>query len=399
MKYKLAKYSECSGCGVCAASCNVGAITLDYDKNGHLAPVIDRQKCIECGKCEKSCPIINQNRIKFNDPKEICTYTAWTKDDDICLQATSGGVFLQLATDFLLQPRASVYGAFLTNNNTCHHIEINSKDDLHLITGTKYLQSDVSRVFPLIKRHLKNNQPCLFCGTPCQVAGLYSFLGNASTEQLYTIELICHGVPSKITTDLACKIYNAVHIVSYRDKKSGHHKGFNCTYKTKTGELITIQNCEFSKMFGATDRPSCYRCRYAQIARIADLTIGDQWGLHDKYPQRKSLGSNLVMCNSEKGKKWFLGSNNIEKDLNPNITLNAPTLFMPVKTGVTNKTSLLFLLDYLPIKTRINIISENWRKAPWLIPWIAIKRLNVCIYKKQFKRKLVQVRKLLGWTK
>lgn len=399
MKPKLAKYSRCTGCGACAASCNIGAIMLDYDKNGHLTPVIDRQKCVECGRCVKSCPIINGDNIKFNNPKDICTYTAWTKDDALCIQATSGGVFSQLATDFLSQFGASVYGAFLTDKNTCYHIEINNKNDLGLIAGTKYLQSDASKVFPSIKRHIKNNEPCLFCGTPCQVAGLYSFLGNTSTEHLYTIELICHGVPSKITTDLACKAYNATHIVSYRDKKDGHHKGFNCKYKTRTGELQTIQNCVFSRMFGATDRPSCYRCRYAQIARVADLTLGDQWGLHDKYPQRKSLGSNLVMCNSNKGKKMLLESANIETDLNENVTLNAPTLFMPVKIGATNKTSFLYLLDYLPIKTRINIISENWRKAPWLIPWIMIKRLNLCIYKRQFRKKIAQVRSQLNWTK
>lgn len=399
MKPKLAKYSECSGCGACAASCNIGAITLDYDRNGHLMPVIDSDKCVGCGRCSKNCPVMNENRIKFNNPEYISTYTAWAKDDDVCLNATSGGIFSQMAIDFLDQPGASVYGAFLTNHNTCHHIEINEKKDINLITGTKYLQSDASKVFPSIKRHLKNNEPCLFCGTPCQVAGLYSFLGNISTEHLYTIEVVCHGVPSKTTTDIACKAHNATNIVSYRNKKGGHKKGLCCTYENAEGEMKTIPNCVFSQIFGKTDRPSCYRCQYARIERTADLTLGDQWGLHHKYPQRISLGSNLVMCNSDKGKKLFLSSDNIEKDLNQNVTLNAPTLFMPIKLGATSWTSSIHLLNRFSNRTQINILSNNWRKAPYLLPLAILKRINRYIYEKQFKAKLAEVRNRLRWKK
>ena len=394
---KLAKYSQCSGCGACAASCNVGALTMDYDKNGHLMPIVDESKCIKCGKCTKSCPILNENRVNRNNPKDISTYTAWAKDNKVCMQATSGGVFSQLAIDFLTLPNATVYGAFLTDYNTCHHIEINDTKDLRLIVGTKYIQSDASKVFPSIRKHLKNNDPCLFCGTPCQVAGLLSFLGKTNTENLYTIELICHGVPNKITTDIACKYYGATNIVSYRDKTKGHKKGFSCTYKNSKGELLTFENCFFSQIFGSTDRLSCYRCKYARIDRVADLTLGDQWGLHDKYPQRHNLGSNLVMCNSKKGERLLTANPNIEKDLNKNVTLNAPTLFMPIQTGATSNTAIMCLVRHLPVKMQFNILTNNWRKALYLIPWMVLKRVNRFIYERRFKAKLLKVRTELGW--
>lgn len=399
MRNRLARYSQCTGCGACAASCNKGAITFNYDKNGHLMPIVDEQKCVECGMCTRNCPIMDDSRIKRNDPKEIVTYTAWSNNDDVCLNATSGGVFSQLAIDFLALQGASVYGAFLTKHNTCYHIEINSPEELHKIVGTKYLQSDASRVFSSIRKHLRNEEPCLFCGTPCQIAGLYSFLGKTNIDNLYTIELICHGVPSKVTSDIACDFYGTTNIVSYRNKTKGHHKGFSCTYQNAQGELLKFDNCVFSRIFGSTDRPSCYKCKYARIERVSDLTIGDQWGLHKKYPQRENLGSNLVMCNSQKGAMLLMGNDNISKDMNENITLNAPTLFMPIKVGVTSNTSIMWLIRHLPVKMRYDILTSNWRKAPYLIPWIVCKRIERYIYEKRFYAKLAEVRNNLGWKK
>lgn len=395
---KLASHRDCTGCGACKSSCAKGAITFGYDRNGHLRPVVDSRMCVNCGLCVKHCPIVNDNKIIRHDPHQLTTYTSWTKNDDLCLHATSGGVFSQLAIDFLHKGNSKVYGAYLTDHNTCHHIGIDSPKDLPKIVGTKYIQSDASGVYGEIKQLLRKGMACLFCGTPCQIAGLYAYLQYVSVENLLTIELICHGVPSKLATDIACGYYDADHIISYRNKNTGHHKGFCCTYLKTSGQLVENQREEFfSRFFGSTDRPSCYRCKYARIERVSDISLGDQWGLHSKYPERAALGSNLVVCNTEKGRNALLESQYIESHKEANRTLNAPTLFMPITTDLSSTTPYLHYIIKLPKTVSEEVICMNWQKHFWLVPIKIIGFIERKIWSYRFKKTLIRTRKKYNW--
>lgn len=394
-KIQLAKYIDCTGCGACKASCAKDAILFDYDENGHLRPSINHSTCVQCGQCQKHCPVLNDNKLIRHNPFKLKTYTAWTNNNDLCLKSTSGGIFAQVAIDFINNKHGYVYGVMLSDHNTCEHIEINKVDDINKIVGTKYIQSDASNVYKSIKHHLLHSEPCLFSGTPCQIAGLYTYLQNITPENLYTIELICHGVPSKYITDLACKYYGADHILSYRDKRDGWHKGYSCVYVKNDGQIIENQPREFfSRRIGIAERLSCYNCKYANISRLADLTIGDQWGLMSKYPERKRYGASLVICNTSKGEEMLV-SDNISLDLNENTTLNAPTLFMP--RNMIHITQWIKYIKKLPLKWQFIFVSLDYKKQPILGFVELYRRYRERQFWKCFRNFLNSERERLGW--
>lgn len=404
MRPKLASYSTCTGCGICSAVCNKGAITMLYDKNGHLMPILQKDKCVMCGKCENICPHLNKTTsvksILFHSANDIRTFTAWSKDESVCLHGTSGGVFSQLAYDCLKNnDLAIVFGAELSDHNTCKHIGITQIEELYRIVGTKYIQSDVSDAYRECKKALANGYHSIFCGTPCQIAGLYVYLGHVNKDKLLTVELICHGVPSRYISEVSCQYYGAHHIVSYRNKNTGWHKGFDCTYANKKGEIITKNTGKefFFRNFGGTHRPSCYHCTYAKIERCADITLGDAWGLQKKYPQRASLGANLVICNSSKGLQILTDSQTIHFIPESNNTLNAPTLFMPIEVGACAFSKYLFFINKLPHRIKIATISMDWRSGWYLIPFVIWRRIIVKRYQLIFKKKLLFTRKQNGW--
>ena len=394
----LASYSECTGCGACAASCHHNAISMQYDKNGHLMPFVSSVKCVGCGVCTYKCPVQNHSTT-FHSVKEIKTYSAWSKNDELCLSATSGGVFAQLALDALKNnENAIVFGAELSDHNTCKHVGITKISELPRILGTKYLQSDVSDAYGECKKSLQEGQNVCFCGTPCQIAGLYSFLGKINKDKLLTIELICHGVPSKITSDISCQYYGAHHIVSFRNKNSGWHKGFDCTYADRDGNIIEKGAGEFFyRNFGGTDRPSCYHCLYARIERCADITLGDQWGLKDKYPDRASLGANLVICNDSKGDDALTQSDMICFNSESCRSLNAPTLFMPIAVSACSLSKHLFFIKKFPNCLKFAIISIDWRQGWYLIPLAIWRKIIVKHYQQNLKDKIKFTRKQNNW--
>lgn len=401
-KYKrhsyLASYSACTGCGACTAACRHNAISMQYDKNGHLMPFVSSDKCVGCGVCTHKCPVLNHS-TSFHSVKEMKTYSAWSKNDELCLSATSGGVFAQLALDALKnKDKAVVFGAELSNHNTCKHVGITQISELPRILGTKYLQSDASDAYRECKKSLAKGMYCVFCGTPCQIAALYSFLGNIDKEKLLTVELICHGIPSKVVTDVSCQYYGAHHIVSYRNKDTGWHKGFDCTYADEDGKKIEKKGREFfGRNFGGTDRPSCYHCQYAKIERCADITLGDQWGLREKYPERSLFGANLVICNGSKGYNALIQSDMIRFNTESCRSLDAPTLFMPIAVGACSLSRYLFIIRCFPECLKYAIISMDWRRGLYLIPFVLWRKIIVKHYQQSLKEKIRFTRKQNNW--
>ena len=301
--------NKCTGCTACYSICPVNAIEMKEDNEGFIYPVIDENKCTKCGICEKTCPCINEKKNKnINIPKVLA---AWSLDNKNKEQSSSGGCFYELAK-YILKNKGIVVGAGFDNELNIVHKIIDDEENIIELKGSKYVQSHIGDTYIKIKEALKQGQLVLFVGTPCQVAGLYSFLRNKEYDNLYTADLICHGVPSpkvykKYLDELSIK-YNAKPIkVNFRSKSSGWKKfSMKIDFDNSQTYIKDLNEDLFMRGFlnNIYLRPSCYECKFAQIPRIADLTLGDFWGIGEKNPKLDDdTGTSELIINSEKGKK------------------------------------------------------------------------------------------------
>ena len=168
----LATKEHCTGCTACASVCPRGCIAMEADENGFLYPVIDTERCVDCGLCEKSCPVISPLKMPENEP---LAYAAYTQDEAVRTESSSGGVFTELAK-VVLAEKGAVFGATYNQQFEVVHICVENEDGLHRLRGAKYAQSNLQGVFSEAKRRLDLGQKVLFSGTPCQVGGLKAYL-------------------------------------------------------------------------------------------------------------------------------------------------------------------------------------------------------------------------------
>ena len=297
------KAQDCCGCGACYNKCPVGAISMQENEEGFLAPVIDESKCTNCGLCVKSCPSLN---VQYNNTDKPECYAAMA-DDEIRMKSSSGGIFTLLA-EYILDKGGYVCGAAFDDNWDVHHIIIDNKNDLDKLRGSKYVQSNTENCYKQIKKLLDEDKYVLFSGCPCQVAGLYAFLGK-NYEKLYTIDILCHGSPSpgvwqKYLTENFNK--NDIEKINFRDKNKIGWSCSHCTISMRNGEDIVTD--DYTKLFHLSInlRKSCYDCNYSKKPRPADITLGDFWGISDHIKGlNDGKGLSFVLINNDKGKFFF----------------------------------------------------------------------------------------------
>lgn len=310
---KLADKNTCTGCMCCADTCKHNVIKIVEDKNGLWYPIINNDKCIECCACEIKCNLVcNGEQKRRNNIENFIPYTAWNKNSEQRNISTSGGSFAAIAS-YILENGGIVCGAAI-NNNRIKHIFIDSKKDLPLIQGVKYIQSNTTGVYKQTKTYLSEGKTILFSGTPCQIAALYSYLGKNEYKNLYTAEVICHGVISNLILDYHLKYNKADQIISFRSKSLGWGKD---TYTTvlkhnKATILKDINNNFFYDAFKSdtVNRLSCYKCIYSDIKRVADITMGDYWG-NCEFPEEEKKGLSLIITNNSKGNELVQRCNQI----------------------------------------------------------------------------------------
>lgn len=297
---------RCVGCGACKNICPVDAIKMGLNKDGFYQPEINYDKCIRCGLCDKACPA--ENVQYSNNPAPECY--ALMASDEVRARSSSGGAF-ELLADIVFEHGGYVCGvAYRDGCTRTEHILIDKKEDLYKLRGSKYLQSDTNDVYSRIKQLLKNDKYVLFSGCPCQVAGLYGYLGDLKdSPYLLTVDLICHGIPSvKAFDNYMRDVHGGKEIthLGFKDKEYGWHASMTIDFKE--GERFN-QPCESDFFFksylnGLNKNTPCGNCLFARIPRQGDITIGDFWGINNYNPEyNDGKGTSVVLFNSERGLK------------------------------------------------------------------------------------------------
>ena len=306
----LCERTKCVGCGSCAQTCAKNAISMKPDKNGFLYPEIDKKLCVSCGECSKACPVLEKPKMIEKSPKVVASFAM---DAALRESSTSGGVFTLIA-EKILSDGGAVFGAVFNPDFTVKHCETTEKSGVSAMRGSKYVQSDINSCYIDCRETLKCGKPVLFSGTPCQIAGLYKFLGG-DNPNLITCDIMCHGAPSpafwqKYLSFLERKHGSKVTQVAFRSKRTGWHcSSVEFTFRNGKKHSRMKDRDPFMRAFlrDYIIRQSCFDCTFAGSKRMGDITLGDFWGYHEKNPLYRDddKGISLVILNSLKGERLF----------------------------------------------------------------------------------------------
>ena len=310
---------DCCGCGGCYSVCARQAISMLADKQGFKYPVVDSDKCTDCGLCVKSCPSLSVENLN-----PISCHAVKHTDKKEQLAASSGG-FASALSSWVINKGGSVYGVVYENVSEVVTVRIDSPTELDKLKGSKYVQTDTRNTFKKVYHDLKDGLMVVYFGTSCHVDGLKHYLDvkKCPRQNLITIDLICHGVPSPKLFDEYIQFLTRrkpVKEFSFRTKTIGWGGGSpmfcpTITYMDGEKEANTPLAKAYTQLFFSNNclRPHCYQCPYAGKGRTGDFTIADYWGLKDAHPDFFDRdGVSLVLVNTQEGAKIFSEMDDIE---------------------------------------------------------------------------------------
>lgn len=335
---EIRKKKDCCGCTACKNICPQKCIKMKEDEEGFLYPMVDAESCINCGLCERVCPILHP----YKPQKPLCIYAAKAKDEDIRMTSSSGGMFFVLAKKVIAEDGV-VFGARFNDKWEVYHDYAETIFELQSFKQSKYVQSSIGNTYKSTEQFLKEGRKVLYTGTPCQIAGLKHYLRKEYTN-LLTVDVICHGVPSPMiwrnyleeVKMNACKSQSSVSYplypvipdqfakkegqptidyISFRDKRTGWKKfSFALTLAKSTEDgmnnsiMLSSVHLDNSYMDGFLKnfyiRPSCYHCPSRIGKSHSDFTLADFWKL-GKYFQDDDKGTSLLLINTKKGFDYF----------------------------------------------------------------------------------------------
>lgn len=381
---------DCCGCNACGDICPKGAISFEINNEGFWYPKVNTDKCVDCGLCEKICPILHRCEAYADNRETPLCYAAEHKSIEVIFSSTTGGMFSALA-DVMYNKGGYVGGAIHNEDFSVSHFISNNKGDLQKLRRSKDLQSNAEGFYLSVKNLLNERASVLVCGVPCQIAGLKNYLGK-EYDNLITIDLICAGVNSpkvwRKYLDYIEEINNSK--IVWTENKSKEYGWNNLTQKfvfENGGEYfdthktsLFIQGYIDSHLYC---RPSCYDCKFKGFPRIADITIGDFWGItkHSKG-HNSDMGTSLVLINSEKGNDYF---EKVKRRINFEL--------VPLEWAISGNPALL---------NSISVLSDNredfFRDLDKMRFDEAVKKYSIK-KKKSFKDTLRKIKHTLGFCK
>lgn len=356
----VCKENMCTGCMACVEACNKDAIKI-VDNLENYNAVIEKDKCIECGKCKHIC----QNNDSLELKKPLSWQQGWSESNEIRGRAASGGMASSLMEAFIEKKDGYVCGCTFLDGSFQFKI-VNQISEIQCFAGSKYVKSNPEKIYKEIRNLLHNKENVLFVGLPCQVAGLKKYIGD-NLENLYTIDLICHGTPSPKLLECYLKEHG-LDLKTLKDLRFREKNSFRLydEYNTITNRDMPDRYLfAFLKSLIYTD--NCYQCNFAEENRISDITLGDSWGSNLSEEEQKR-GISLIMSQTEKGKE-LVGLTNAHLENVDRVTamehngqLNSPvsynlkrdTFFKLLKQGKK--------FDYIIFKLYPNIFIRQYIK-------------------------------------
>lgn len=338
---RITDKKNCCGCSACVQRCPKQCIRLEEDTEGFLYPQVDEETCIKCGLCEKVCPILNQ----ADKVPALEVLAVKNPNEEERMNSSSGGVFLPLARE-VINKGGVVFGAVYDDSWEVHHVYAEKIEDVYPMMGSKYLQSRIETAYRDAERFLKQGREVMFVGSPCQIAGLRTFLRNKEYPNLLAVDFLCHGVPSpgvwrrylaetyggydakersrrKATAGKNSVLLSSLNATSpigdikFRDKTESGWKKYRFVVRQKSASKAD-QNTVLSSDIHSNNpfmrgflsdiylRPSCYECKCKNGVNHSDITIADFWGIHIVDPDfDDDKGVGLVLINTQKGKEFF----------------------------------------------------------------------------------------------